>query len=388
MTMIQDMQSLDTALGAFLANSEYGIWRYCRTGTGHFLSGHGLLPGMTWDEFSFANRKTMLEEKIENLSYLGLVNSHLFPDYDRYETILGDYLDVLRRTAWQKPVMIPKSRAYPEGGNYSLLDEKLTEDIFYAIPDRFFDRISCRVKVIMTDQREEMFWQNLELNFDRKETISSWNGERLGRVSGDVTVVVAVSYIGNETYKGTVIPALMSMILRAWNEYRLLRGNPSYTWAGTSLGTGRYRNNIDALMTGSGDSRLRDMGRLMKEISETGRMKARPESISLPDVQPEGSDLPPVRAVEHAHGILTAAEGYRKLLELEGLLGRVIGGLEGLDPKEACEIWNRSVRQKVSSPDDIRALLVSKYVSVRDDLLAILSMRPVSCCRREYLTVF
>ena len=141
MNMINEIPSLEGTLGTFLANTEYGIWRYCRNHTRRLPFGSVLLPERQDEDFIFARRKEQLQKKIEDLSYLGLVNSHLFPHYDEYENTIFKYLESISDTLFETDnIMIPKSRAYPEGGQYKLVNLILPEDLFSNIPDRFFDR--------------------------------------------------------------------------------------------------------------------------------------------------------------------------------------------------------------------------------------------------------
>lgn len=375
MNMTHDITSLEGTLGTFLANTEYGIWRYCRNHTRRLPFESVLLPERLDGDFIFDRRKEQLQRKIEDLSYLGLVNSHLFPHYDEYESTIFKYLESISDTLFATDyIMIPKSRAYPEGGQYKLVNLILPEDLFSNIPDRFFDRFDCRMQIILTKQYPDMFWQNLDLKFDRKGALCSWNGKRFGKISSDMTIVVRGA---SGEFKGTVIPSLMSVLLRAWTEACLLRDFPSYRWAGTSLGRGRYRRNIDVLMADSDNECLNSMGKYLRNIQDISGIVSNAERISETSKEPDCSGMPPISAVEYAKGILKRSIGYERLNEMEKMLDRIIGSLDDQDPKELCEIWNRCVKQKARTIEDIRALLISKYISVRNDILAILSMRPV-----------
>lgn len=361
------MTTLDTELTRFLTNATYGLWTHSSTRS------QGLRYVLTDDPFEL-NKQRMLNT-IWKLGYPGLVEKTLFPDYVEYEARAARAVACLLNAQWEGPILIPKCDAFPAGGSYRKCIIRLPKDLFQGIDGCFLKNIDCQITCIAPSLNEDLFfWHNLEWAYDRRETMKSWNGTLLETVKGRGMLVVKESFF-SEDQMVRIVPAITSILLSAYEDYTGISRHPgSFQYVHTQIGRTRFRHNLDTLLCQSEDPAKRSLGKLILKVAEIEEAMKDPKKFSSP-----GCSMPEIERYAE-NGVATIAEvykktsGYRSLKEMEDLLNKTLPLIRPMDEYPVCELWNRCVKEKVRTKEQLAESLRSKCQAVIQKGLTLLSM--------------
>lgn len=338
---------------------------------------------MFFDAASFEEKKTDLEVRIQNLSRLGLANRHLFPNYDRYEEIVNEYVcksSIYDLQSWDE---IPKCDAFPTGLDFKREDLIFPAGMFRQLDGTFVRNMDYQLTVFIIDDYPSFYWHNLDLGYDRLRTMASWNGTTLD-IKGKGCLVIPDRISHGSRF---VTPFILSVLVSAYLDYRELCQRPKdFRYVQTTLRkrqrSVRYLEEILCSASAQGSAGLpagvlakRSLGRLIKLVAEVEQATAHPKQFTEIRHQiPTYADTIDAY-VEAVASILKETEGYRLMQELQSVLQETDSLLPDASPHVMCEVWNRCVKQQVSSIEQLKAFILSKCQAVMAKGSALLAQR-------------
>ena len=372
------MKMLDTILSSYIANAAYKIWDWQKP----YLRGR-MERMMFFDADSFEEKKSDLEVRIQNLSRLGLANRHLFPNYDRYEEIVKEYVGKSLIYDFEPCDEIPKCDAFPTGLAFKRKDLIFPAGMFRQLDGTFVRNMDYQLTVFTIADYPSFYWHNLELGYDRLRTMASWNGTTLD-IKGKGCLVVP-STIGRDSR--FVPPFILSVLVSAYLDYRELCQRPKdFRYVQTTLRkrqrSVRYLEEILCSASAQGSAGLpagalakRSLGRLIKLVAEVEQATAHPSQFTeIRHPLPRYADTIDAY-VEAVVSTLKETEGYRLMQELQGVLQETCSLLPDASPHVMCELWNRCVKQQVNSMEQLKAFIHSKCQAVMAKGSALLAQR-------------
>ena len=356
--------SPENILKRYIANCEYGLWRHDRDRFDR--------PRFFWpDETpSFEDKKKDIMRKLKEMSYYSLVSPYLFPKYDEYEVLVKDFItNTFNSNGWHwergEKVQIPKSRAYPNGGWFSSKKIRVPRKLFSDIEDRFFDEVDITLTVIKSSDYSEIFWENLEPGYFRKETLDSMENGRFKTIKADGTLVV-----NSTSGLPEIVPAIMSVLLCAWMDHAGYGDNDRNPWMTSSLGKGKYKTNIGRLMVESDNECLSSIGLFLKEAAELN------DRVHRIRMEHDGILTTWYKDVEAAvNDSAKELEEHRIFSDIHALwtrLGHIEMMMQSAD-RTVYNTWNRCVHTKANSLEEVMRLLKFKYLGLCEDVLGRLA---------------
>lgn len=360
------MTTLDDGLTRYLTNATYVLWTHDTWCPGwHF----------TPKTYSFERNKQNVLNKIWRLNYTALCEKILFPNFVTYEDRVAQTVSAQVSAEWEKPVIIPKCDAFPEGESYRKCVIRLPKNLFHGIDGCFLQDIDCQITCIAPRQNEDVFfWHNLEWEYDRRATLNSWNGELLKIVKGRGTLIVGETMF-HEDLLVRVVTAISSLLLSAYSDYTEISSHPdSYQYVHTHFGKTRYRHNLDTLLCQSEEPALRNVGDLIVKVAGIDKALKDPKKFSAPHSSVPEIERFAENSVDIVSKVYKKTAGYRQLKEMENLLNKTIPLIQSADERQICESWNRCVRQKVRTKEQLVESLRSKCQAVTQKSLTLLAM--------------
>ena len=324
---------------------------------------------------SFEQNKQNVLNKIWRLNYTALCEKILFPNFIAYEARVAQAVTAQVNAEWEKPVLIPKCDAFPEGESYRKCVIRLPKNLFYGIDGCFLQDIDCQITCIAPRQNEDVFfWHNLEWEYDRRATLNSWNGELFKVVKGRGTLIVSETMF-HEDLLVRVVTAITSLLLSAYSDYTEISSHPdSFQFVHTHIGRTRYRNNLEKLLCQSEEPALRNVGDLIVKVAGIDEALKDPKRFSAPLSSVPEIERCAENSVDIVSKVYKKTAGYRKLKEMEKLLNKTLPLIQSADGRQICENWNRCVRQKVRTREQLAESLRSKCQAVMQKGLTLLAM--------------
>ena len=360
------MTTLDDELTRYLTNATYVHWTHdvWSPGWHHMPITH-----------SFERNKQNVLNKIWRLNYTALCEKILFPNFVAYEARVAQAVTAQVNAEWEKPVLIPKCDAFPEGESYRKCVIRLPKNLFHGIDGCFLQDIDCQITCIAPRQNEDVFfWHNLEWEYDRRATLNSWNGELFKVVKGWGTLIVN-EIMFHEDLLMRVVAAITSLLLSAYSDYTEISSHPdSFQFVHTHIGRTRFRHNIETLLCQSGYSAKQSLGDLILKVAEIEEAMKDPKKFSSPSHSVQEIEHFAENSVDILSKVYKKTTGYRQLKEIEKLLNKTLTLIQPMDEYPVCELWNRCVRQKVRTKDQLVESLRSKCQAVTQKGLTLLAM--------------
>ena len=372
------MKMLDTILSSYIANEAYRVWIHRKPYMNGRLQNRF---DVDRESYLFEVGKFELEREMQELSRLGLVNRHLFPNYDQYEEIVEDFVE---REIFVKGIHIPNCDAFPNGLYFQRNDLVLPAKMFQKIAGTFVWKMDYKLTLFVTSAPSAFFWHNLDLGYDRMRTMASWNGTTLD-IKGEGSLVVSQNL--RRGYNSQLVPFILSVLVSAYQDYRELCQRPKdFRYVQTTLRkrqrSVRYLEEILCSASAQGSAGLpagvlakRSLGRLIKLVAEVEQATAHPKQFTEIRHQiPTYADTIDAY-VESVASILKETEGYRLMQELQSVLQETDSLLPDASPHVMCDLWNRCVKQQVSSIEQLKAFILSKCQAVMAKGSALLAQR-------------
>jgi len=383
---------LEDQFRRYLANAAYSIWEM--NTEDDFMS---ILPYMDMDECDASDlRKKSINAKLRTALGKGLVNRYLFPDYDRYGTLLTDYLtDSLSSdfSKWSEPVQMLRSCHNPEGGFFYKKIVTLPEHLFSGIEGCFFDRIRYSITCIRVQNPDPYYWYNILEGYDRRQTLHSWNGEKFGCLYGNGGTVMDV-FAGMDEARSTV-SFILGQILTAYCDFSRMKEDRFYQGSFSRRRTKRFSENIEHLLCRSDETCPREMGEVLKGLSDIEKRLTMPYEF----ISDAGNTLgnydfndwmeTPEDIIYIGMEMMRDSDGYYALKTMEDKLNEFAEILDDYpDEHRICEYWNRCVKQKVTTREEIMSRLNAKFDAVKNSGLLLLSQYYYHTFNSSYIKNF
>lgn len=340
------------------------------------------IPLFPYDkERDFERNKHEMVSEIRSNRKLELIDTHLFPMYEEYEKRVRDYLFEICQNysgaihSLRHPIL--KSHDYPNGGNYYDFIGTITQRLFLDVDDRFFNDLSIGINFIVPSVGyNDFFWPNTVFDYDRKATLQSFDGKKLGKITGSITMVVTSANRSKDAFVETV-PIVMGMLCMAWNDLQTVISTKGYRWCSTRPGKGRYFNNTNELLCKNDNEGLASLGNLLKMIWTLDQEVDRYQEFSAKGfcALPSPGDSPE-ELVSNISDIIEKSHAFGKLEELESLFSfTAMRLMENSSEHAICELWNRCSKSKAKSMNELITLIRSKIDDLEGRALQVFAIR-------------